>query len=825
MKAPLSWLREYVAIELDPLALADRLAMTGTEVERVDFAGIAADGDNLSHFVVGKVLSRERHPNADKLSVCLVDVGGEQPRTIVCGAPNVAGGQTVAVVLPGAVMPNGMAIKEAKLRGVASSGMIMSAAELEFEAKSEGILVLPDDWGAGTALNEHLPVAEAILEVEVTPNRPDCLSIVGLAREVAAVTEAPFSGGRSHSFPTSDRPVDEEVRVEVRDPDLCPRYAARVIQGVTVAESPAWLKARITHAGMRPVNNVVDVTNYVMWAVGQPLHAFDLEAVTGRTIIVRRALPGEPITTLDGTTRTLTDEMLVIADSQKPSVIAGIMGSLDSEVTEDTTNILLEAANFNGPSIMRTSSALGLRSESSTRFEKGLDRNLVPVALDMACALLTEVCGGMVAAGTVDVLAEEVGPWVVSLRPARVDTVLGEAVGAPAMASILERLGCGVASGGEGPEGEPLRFDVTVPTFRADLQREIDLIEEVARIYGVDRLPATMPARRGRGGLTPAQRCVREVEDLLRGVGLSEVITYAFTDPSWLGRLRLHPDDDRLDPVTLANPLSADQSVMRTMLLPGLLDTAQRNRSVREDRVHLFEVGKTFHASADRETMAAATGREAALILPREVGRVGILLLGDWVEPSWAAAPVPTDFFLAKGIVERLLADLRVEATYRPATEQFLHPGKSAVVTCAAGVLGWVGEVHPLVLKAFDLPAGAQAAELDLDLLVAASEEVPLFEDLITFPEVEQDFALVVSRDVTAQEVIDTIRAAGGPLLHHLRVFDVYEGSQVGEGRRSLALRLLFRSPERTLSEAEVNDVRETLLDALRDKLGAELRG
>lgn len=832
MKAPLSWLREYVPIEMDPLELASRLAMTGTEVERVDAVGLSDEDGNLTHFVVGKVLTCERHPDANKLSVCTVEVGELAPRTIVCGAPNVAAGQTVPVVLPGAVMPNGMTIGEANLRGVRSSGMIMSAAELGFEAKSDGILPLPDDWQAGMALMGYLPLAESVLEVEVTPNRPDCLSVRGLAREIAVITEAPFVEDLSFSFPTSDRPVEQDVSVDVRDPDLCPRYAARVIRGVAIAPSSAWLKARITHAGMRPVNNVVDVTNYVMWALGQPLHAFDLDTVGGSRIIVRRATPGEPITTLDGSARTLTDDMLVIADAQQPSVIAGIMGSLDSEVTDATTNILLEAANFSGPSIMRTSSALGLRSESSTRFEKGLDRNLVPLALDMACALLTEICGGVVSRGTVDVLAAEVHPWPVPLRPERVDLILGEQIPAGETKSILERLGCRVElvswDGDDADlaavDGELETLMVTVPTFRTDLQREIDLIEEVARIHGVDRLLPTMPPRRGRGGLTRGQRLVREAEDLLRGAGLSEVITYTFIDPSWLPLLRLAEGDERLDAIPLSNPLSVDQSVMRTMMLPGLLATAARNRTVREDRIHLFEIGKTYHPAVDLARMSAATGREALSVLPQEVRRASVLLSGEWGEESWAGTPVPTDFYLAKGLADRLCRALGVNATYQPAAEPFLHPGKSAWIDCPQGRLGWVGEVHPLVLKAFELPAGAIAVELDLDLLVVAAEAVPIFTDLLTYPAVEQDLALVVSRDRAAQEVVDAVRRAAGPLLADVRVFDVYEGSQIDEGKRSLALRLVFRSEERTLSEAEVNEVRERLLPALRDDLGAELR-
>ncbi|HZK48106.1 MAG TPA: phenylalanine--tRNA ligase subunit beta, partial [Thermoleophilia bacterium] len=586
MKAPLSWLREHVTIDLPVDELASRLALTGTEVERVALVGVPARDDVIERFVVGKVLTREKHPNADKLSVCTVDVGEDKPRTIVCGAHNVAAGQTVAICLPGAVLANGMLIGEAKLRGVASSGMIMSEAELGFEQKSEGIVALPDDWEAGEALADRLPISEYVLEVEVTPNRPDCLSIRGLAREIGAVTEAAFCEETDFTFPVGERAVEDDVTVEVWDPDLCPRYAARVVRGITVQPSPPWLKARIAHAGMRPVNNVVDITNYVMWTVGQPLHAFDLSKIEGGGVIARRARDGETIVTLDGSERVLTSEMLVIADKVKPSVIAGIMGSLDSEITNDTTDLLLEAANFHGPSIMRTSGALGLRSESSTRFEKGLDRNLVGLALDMACSMLTDMCGGSVSKGTIDVLAGEKKPLVLSLRPHRVVEILGAEVLTSEIESILGTLGCDVD---EDP-GDDERLLVTVPTFRSDLEREIDLVEEVARIHGLDRLPSTLPPRtEGRGGLTKTQTAARRVADALVGAGLDEVVTYSFVEPGWFDRLGLTPADPRHETIALANPLSQDQSVMRTMLLPGLLATAAKNVAVREDRVHVFE--------------------------------------------------------------------------------------------------------------------------------------------------------------------------------------------------------------------------------------------
>ncbi len=806
MKAPLSWLKDYVSIDLSVDELASRLALTGTEVERVSEFGVPGENDNQRFFVVGKVIGCTPHPDSDHLSVCIVDVGEGEPRTIVCGAPNVAAGQTVAVVLPGGVMPGDFKIKEAKLRGVRSFGMIMSEAELGLAAKSEGIMVLPDEWPAGDPLSRYFTLSDKVLEVEVTPNRPDCLSVRGMAREIAAITGADFDEDVAYPYPAVDRKVEEDIAIEVRDPDLCPRYAARVIRGVRVAESPLWLKARIAQAGMRPVSNVVDVTNYVLWALGQPLHAFDLRTIAGGKIIVRRAFPGERITTLDNEDRVLTDDMLVIADAERASVVAGIMGGLDSEVTEHTTDILLEGANFSGPSIMRTSGALGLRSEASTRYEKGLDPEMIPLALDMACKLFVEVCGGVVSTGTVDVRTPALPERVVTLRPRRVTQVLGSEVAAEEIGAILSRLGCRLESSTAG-------LAVHVPSFRADLEREIDLIEEIARIHGLDQIPSTLPSRRvGRGGLNRLQTVRRRVEDLLAGAGLAQAITYSFGDDKWPDRLRLAPDDERRRAVTIANPLSMEQSRMRRLLLPGLLETVRSNQAVREYRVALFEIGRVFHPTDD--------------LLPAEQTRVGVILAGDGKEDSWLAVDRPVDYYLMKGLLERLEKGLGLHLDYAPACETFLHPGKSAVIHTADGTpVGWLGEVHPLVLQEFGLRSPAVvAAELDLAALVDASTEVATFEDLLAYPVVEQDLALVLDAAVPVSEVVRELRAAGGDLLDDVTVFDLYEGAQVGEGKKSLALRLSFRSAERTLNDAEVNELRAAILAHVEGTLGAQLR-
>lgn len=806
MKAPLSWLRRYVRIDLSVEELASRLALTGTEVERVTEVGVPGDPENLGRFVVGRVLECERHPDADKLSVCQVEVGDGRPRTIVCGAPNVKAGQTVAVVLPGGLLAGDLVIKEVKLRGVGSAGMLLSEAELGLAARSAGIMVLPDEWTAGELLSDRFALSDWVLEVEVTPNRPDCLSIKGLAREIAAITGQPLIEVDNAPYSCSARRAEEDIDIEVEAPDLCPRYAGRIIRGVTIGESPLWMRALLAHAGMRPVSNAVDATNFVLWELGQPLHAFDLDAIRGNKIIVRRARPAETLTTLDGQLRELTPDMLVIADAQQASVVAGIMGGLESEITEATKDILLEGANFAGPSIMRTSAALGLRSEASTRYEKGLDPEAIDAALDMACSLLVELCGGSVSSGTVDVRTPVRPRRVLKLRGKRVEQVLGLAVPIVEIERLLGRLGCEATGADQG-------LQVLVPSFRGDLEREIDLIEEVARIHGLEQIPETIPARKsGRGGLNRQQSERRRIEDLLEGAGLVQVVSYSFTDQKWPDMLRLGATDPRRKSVVIANPLSADQSVMRTMLLPGLLAVAGRNVAVREERVAVFEQGRVYLPGEQQ--------------LPQEPVRVGILVAGVWGGDSWLKSGVDNGFFLVKGLVERLSAGLHAPLRYSRAREPFLHPGRSASVQDVAGrYVGWLGEVHPLVVQACDLRGPVAAAELELEVLLAAAPQVVAFKDLLAYPAVEQDVALVVDSGLPAVALVDSLRRAGGDLLEDVTVFDLYEGAQVEEGKKSIALRLSFRSAERTLSEDEVNRLRTEMLKKVSSETGAELRG
>ncbi|HYH54360.1 MAG TPA: phenylalanine--tRNA ligase subunit beta [Solirubrobacterales bacterium] len=828
MRVPYSWLREYCDPGLDPAELSDRLVMTGTEVERLETVGpSSAEG-----FVVGKVLEREQHPNADRLSVCRVDIG-EGERTIVCGAPNVDAGQTVAVVLPGATMPGGMKIRKAKLRGVPSEGMILSAAELEIAEEADGIMVLEDGPAPGTALGEVLPLAESVLEIEVTPNRSDCFGVHGVAREVHAITGAPLAADPwAEDAPAEgEGEVSDYASVTVEVPELCPRFTARVFTDVKVGPSPLWLQARLAAAGQRPINNVVDVTNYVMLLTAQPLHAFDLDKVPGGELIVRTATDGEKMTTLDGVERTFDAETVLVCDRNGPSGVAGIMGGQRSEVSEGTTRVLLEVANWSGTNILRTSRLLGLRSEASGRFEKGLHPELCLRGQRLASRLLVELCGAKLVPGTIDVAGEIPEPRHLRLRATRVTGLLGMEISQSDQKTYLERLGFEVEADGED-------LAVVVPPDRYfDVTREADLIEEVARVHGLDEhLPTTLPAAAGAvGGLSREQRLRRRAEDALRDLGFDQVVGWSFTDPGEAARLRIPTEDPRSQSVALANPLSEEQSAMRTTLLGSLLDIAARNVARGAGSLALFESARVYLNSpltgrkyADTEENRPvdplagdfAGDRPAPFSEPH---RFGAIAVGPLSPRSWRGGGEPVDFFALKGVLEALAQQLGVELDFEAAQQPFLHPGRSASVSIDGASAGWLGEVHPLVCRTWDLDA-AVAFELGAAPLVAAAtlgEEA--YEDVTTFPAVYQDLAVVVPAGVAASEVRAAVLAGGGELLRAAEVFDLYEGEQLGEDRKSLALNLEFRAPDRTLTDEEVGGLREAIKAKL-DAIGGMLR-
>jgi len=846
VRVPYSWLREYCDPGIDPEQLAERLAMTGTEVERVGYVGPPSP----EGFVIGRVMSAEPHPDADRLRVCQVDTGDGE-RTVVCGAPNVAAGQTVAVALPGATMPGGQRIGEAKLRGVRSAGMICSAAELGLGESPEGILVLAEDGSGapyppmagekrtgslepGTPLDEVLPLSGAVLELEVTPNRVDCFGVYGVAREVHAISGAPLAQEPwlEDAPAEGDGEVGDYASVTVGVPELCPRFTARVFTGVKIGPSPTWLQARLAAAGQRPINNVVDITNYAMLLTAQPLHAFDLDKVPDGVLTVRAAAEGEKMTTLDEVERTFDAETVLVCDRNGPSGVAGIMGGQVSEVSAETTSVLLEVANWNGTNILRTSRLLSLRSEASSRFEKQLHPELCMRAQRIASRLLVELCGAKLVPGTIDVAAGAPSAPTIALREARVEGLLGMPISRADQKDYLERLGFGVAESGAG-------LEVSVPPDRHhDVTREVDLIEEVGRVHGLDEnLPSTLPAVAGRvGGLTGEQRLRRRAEDAMRDLGFDEIVGWSFTDPGEPTRLRIPLDDPRATQVVIDNPLSEDQSAMRTTVLGSLLDATKRNLAHGASSVALYESARVYlpQGPMGRNVKSFLTFRPIGPLAGDFVGergaccferhRVGAVAVGSLVPGSWRGDGVAGDFFALKGVLEALAGQLGVTLGIEAAEQPFLHPGRSAAVRVGEDVAGWIGELHPLVARAWDIEAAA-AFEVELAALVAAAragEEI--YEDVTTFPAVHRDLAVVVPEEVPAAELRRLVLVGGGELLQGAEVFDLYEGDQVGEGRKSLALRLEFRAPDRTLTDEEVA-ARRAAIEAELEKIGGALRG
>ena len=761
MRVPVSWLRDYVPLEMPLDELATRLSISTAEIEGIERRGVPDTDGNLGLFRVGKVLEVAKHPNADRLQLCRVDIGEDEPRQIVCGAWNFGAGATVAVALPGAVLPGGLQLEQRKVRGELSDGMILAEDEVELGTDHSGIMVLPEAE-PGTALGDVLPLVEEVLLVESTGNRPDLLSIYGLAREIAALYELELSPmpGRD---PDARSACHEPVDVTVEDFGGCPRYVGRLFRGVTIGPSPIWLKTRLLNAGMRPISNVVDVTNYVMLALGNPLHAFDLAALKGGKVVVRRAEPGETIRTLDGVERKLEPTDLMIADAERSVALAGIMGGVETEIGESTTEVLLEAANFEPTTIFRTSERLRLRTEGSNRWEKGVDPYLAESAARLATQLIVETAGARWA-GHADV-HERLPEWpVINYRPERADELIGIVTPPAEQIGWLERLGF-----------EHRGVEVITPTWRArDVTREVDVIEEVAR-KRLEEVRFTLPARREMfGALTPLQRLRRRVEDVLAGLGLTETYT-----PS------LRPTDPDPNPWRLPEPISAELAVLRTRLLPSLVDAARRNVELGAEGIALFEIARVY-----------LPGDE----LPDEHTRVAAIVEGGWSR--------------AKGTVETLYGALKAEPTFQRTSDDLLHPGKAATV--GSGV---VGELHP---AASDGIWGA--FELDLATLLEEAREEVRYEDVASFPAIHQDLAFTVPEEVNAAELAAAAHEAAGTELREMRPFDVYRGEQVGPGRKSVAFAVSFQSAERTLTDEDAASLREQIVAALSERFGAELR-
>ncbi len=800
MRVPLSWLAEFV--DLPPVGeLTHCLTQGGLEVE-----GVESGGPDLSAIRVGQVLSREAHPNADRLSLCTVDIGDGEPRAIVCGAPNVAAGQKVAVAVPGTRLPDGTKLKKSKIRGVASQGMICSRSELGLGEGHEGILVLEAGAAVGAPLSDLLDAGDTVLDLFLTPNRGDCASLLGVAREV----RAHFDRGEVRLPPVEPEteegePASEAVTIAIDDRAGCHRYVGRVVRGVEIGPSPAWLQQRLEAAGLRPINVVVDVTNLVLFEFGQPLHAFDLRALRGGEVRVRAARADEKIVTLDGQTRVLEPADLVIADAERAIAVAGVMGGAESEVGSETVDVLIESAHFDPMRVRRTARRLGLSSEASYRFERGIDRAGVGRAADRAARLLAELAGGSVAPGSVEVEGD--APAVVEsidLDPERVNRLLGTELSPAEIATLLERVG--VASGARGSG-----LQCRIPTHRNDLARPVDLIEEVARIHGYDRIPPTLPAERLAPVAHPPLRALAErVRDTLRAVGLTECMTLPLTGPGSLDRLGLAEDDPRRRAVRVQNPLVEDERELRTTLLPSLLSLVQLNLNRQAHQLRVFELGRVFRPSGAGELpeeplhlAAALTGGEGAL---------------------WESESAPL-YFQIKGVAERLLAELGQGVRQRPGSDEpFLHPAASLTLLAGKQPIGALGELHPETAARFEIEASCAVLSLDLSALAARPPTPVRYREVSRQPAVRRDLAVLLPSDVAAEPVRRAIESSAGPHVVSVEIFDRYEGRGVPEGRVSLAFRLMFQRPDRTLTDEEVGKAVERVVAMLSERFQGELR-
>lgn len=808
MRISLKWLSQYVDLP-SPEELARGLTAVGLEVEAVE-----RTGQGLAGVVVARVLASEKHPNAEKLSVTSIDGGGPAPLQVVCGAKNYAVGDLVPLATVGTALPGGLKIEKARLRGVESFGMLCSAKELGLDADASGLLILPKDLVPGTPVAEALGLEDVLLEINVTPNRPDCLSHIGIAREVAALLGKPIKAPVA-ALKEAGAPAADAVKVRIEAPDRCARYAARVIEGVEIGPSPAWLARRLEACGVRSISNVVDATNFVLLELGHPLHAFDLDQVAGAEIVVRTAAAGERITTLDGKERALEATDLLIADRDRGSALAGVMGGGDSEISQGTTRVLLESAWFSPGSIRRTSRRQGLKSEASYRFERGADPGMVIPALDRCAALIAELAGGTVRPGVVDCVARPSQAGQVRLRWARPAALLGMEVSREEARRVLGGLGFRELAADEAGA------TFAVPSWRVDVSIEEDLVEELVRTRGYDAIPETLPPSANRTPAdAPEARAVARLREALEAAGFSEAVNFSFVAEPDLAPLRYHvatgDGTGRALGIALQNPISADLALMRTSLVPSLLKNAARNRAQRVDDVRLYELARVYHPAPQD-----APGDAPSL----EDLRVAGVLVGRRAPAGWTAGADPVDFYDAKAAVSGLLSALEVAgARWEAGGEGWLHPRVAATVKAADGeALGWVGELHPRVAKAFDVPRGVLAFELRVDALVRHGALVPRYHAIPSLPAVHRDLAVLVADAVTAEAVLAAVREE--PLVEDATLFDVYRGAPIPAGKKNLALAIRYRAADRTLTDAEAEAAHQAIVARLAARLGAELRG
>ena len=822
MKVSLKWLKDYVDIKLTAGKLAGRLTMAGLEVK-----GIQAIGGAWDNVVIGEVVALNPHPNADRLRLATVDVGTQQVTT-VCGAPNIGLGQKVAFAHVGArlVDPHTgevAVLKPARIRGVASEGMVCSEKELGISESHEGILVLLPDASVGVPLGAYL--GDMILDLDITPNRPDCLSVIGIAREIAVLTGEALHLPEIH-YEEMEKSIDSFASVDIVDADLCPRYCASLVTGIKIASSPSWLQQRLNTYGMRPINNVVDVTNYVMLEYGQPLHAFDCDKLKGRQIIVRRARSGEKITTLDGSVRTLNPEILVIADKEEAVAVAGVMGGLNSEVTDKTDTILLESANFDQAAIRRGCSRLQFQSEASMRFDKGLDSGLPLPPLKRATQLLLELAGGRAARGMIDVYPGKPKRELISLTTREVKRLSGLTVKIDEILRVLNALGF------ECHEGDSRsQLSVAAPYWRSDIRCAADLVEEVVRIIGYEKIPVArlgspLPPQQSR--LSPAARqsdLKERSRDILTGFGFQEILTYSLVSLEKLQKLSPKLEL-KIRPLKVANPMTREQEYLRTSLRAGVLATLAHNQKFEQAGIRLFEIGKVFlprHHDVIA-TLSEAKGKQSqeGMELPQEKDMLCALLSGARTELSWQADKGMLDFFDAKGVVESLLSQSGLKASFEDSDDEGLFPGRGANIIVGDDKIGVLGELHPEVAHAFELSNTVCLIEMDLEKLLARITGMREYRPMPRFPSVTRDIAIVIDEQVTYGTVEEIVRRF--PLVTKVALFDLYRGEQIAEGKKSFAIRIVYQSPSGTLTDEKVDQTQKEMLDRLGQELAATLR-
>lgn len=792
MKAPISWLRDYVDINIQAKAYADAMTLSGSKVE-----GIEDPGELIDKVVVGKILSLEPHPDADKLKIARVDVGNEVLQ-VVTGAPNVKEGDYIPLALPGAHLPGGV-IKAAKLRGVESYGMMCSIDELNLtrdylpDAPEYGVYIFKGEPKTGSDVKEILGLGP-VVDFEITSNRPDCFSIIGLSRESAVTLGSRFKKPEITVKEEGEGKASDYISVSIKNEDLCSRYAARVVTDIKIEPSPAWMQHRLAAAGMRPINNIVDITNYVMLEMGQPMHAFDLKCVQGGKIIVRTANESEMITTLDGQDRKLDPTMLVIADENRPVGIAGVMGGENSEVTEETKALLLESANFNGTSIRLTSKKVGIRSEASNRFEKGLDiENVIP-AINRAAQLIEMLGAGKVVPGIVDCNPSVSKPVELPLNSGNINRLLGTDISESWMIELFEKLEFKV---------DKTSMTVTAPSFRPDIQCEADLAEEVARFYDYNNIEATLLTGKAStlGKKTYSQKMEEFIHQQMLASGLYEIYTYSFTSPKVFDKLRLPPEHELRNAVIITNPLGEDFSIMRTTTIPDMLGVIETNYKRKVSEGRFFEISYAYIPMEGD-------------LLPDEKKTLTIGLYGN------------TDFYHLKGIVEQLFAQMNIHnVDFSPERNLiYFHPGKTARILFGDKIVGYIGAIHPETADNFDCPADTYIAVLDVKSIINAADMVRQYKALPKYPAVERDIAVLVKEEVMARDIEAVLKKNGGNILEDIRIFDVYKGEQVPEGMKSMAYTLTFRAFDRTLVDDDVNKVMEKILNGLKNAFGATLR-